>query len=203
MASPAYLHCTGAIFCYTVNSSGSISQLGTAEQHPVSEDDYNWEDVFNDIGGSMVPFDQMYMGQIEIFSLDLNRFNNDVSFFIESAPSYSVLSQTQINVPGYDDWVSRGSFLNANSQGFPLWLQYSFFGTAGALAYPDLPIGVYYPNCRLIKSITPEQGTKTWKKRLEIMAFPDFLFESDGSWNFTVKSSNPSDFAAIAGIIPS
>src|SRR5271166_6121593 len=192
MASPAYLHCTGPIFVYSLDASGNPQQLGTCEQYPISQDDYSWDEVMNDIGGSMIGFDEQYMGQLEVFSLELNRFNIAVSSFEEAAPSPG----STITVPGFDNALSRGMFLNQNSQGFPLWLKFSFFGTANAT--PDLPIGVFYPNCRMIRASRPQQGTKTLKQTLQIMAFPDFSFVG-GVWSFTVKTSDPSTFTAIAG----
>jgi hypothetical protein len=200
--SPSFLHSTGPIFIWaaiptgTPLPTGTPQQLGTCEQWPVDSRQYSWEPVPNDLAGSMIPLDSQYMGQIESLSLEINRFNNDVIEVMAAAPSPG----GDIPVPGYDGQLSRGLFLNQNVQGFQVWFQFSYFGTPAAP--PDLPPGIYYPNCQFVSVGDPQQGTKYWKQHLEIVAFPYFIF-TGGVWSFTVRSSDPSNFTILSGQTPS
>jgi len=48
-----------------------------------------------------------------------------------------------------------------------------------------------------MKTIIPQQGTKTMKRRLEIMAFPAFGFDSNGGTTFWTKSSDAAWFTGL------
>src|ERR1700733_12447523 len=215
--SPAYLNCTGPCFLFANNAASQIVQIGTCEQHPIISTEFEWEEVFNDIGGSKIAFDEQYMGQIDMIAADLNRLYIPETNVLEAAP---FPDNGSLQVPGLDlqsylgatvnstntNWLlsgiygasgtgaSRGTYLNQNGQGIPLWIVYSYYGTANVLVNQGLPAGIYYPNIRFARAITPEQGTKTYKHRLELMAFPLFGIDGNGNTSFWTKSSAPGFF---------
>lgn len=206
MALPAYLHCTGPVFVWTdMNDARSIGQLGTCEQHPVNNPEFSWADVHNDLAGEMLPLDQQYEGQIESIILELNRFNWSVSNWLESAPGSGLAGGNE--TPGFESALSRGSYLLQNGGFFRMWLQYSYFGTVNAAAYPDMPPGIFYPYCRLAAAPIPKQGLKTSMKRLEVVAFPGWALVANGgagySAQFQDKSILPAAFVPIQGLVPS
>ena len=164
---------------------GSAATLGTCKQHPVNKGESFWEEVPNDIGGSMQGLDKQFMGGTELIILNLNRFDYNVLSFLETIPS---VGRFPSNSPGFTDFLARGAYKQQNALSFEMWLYYTFFGTRNAVAYPLMPPGIYYPCCSLAQGDIPEQGTKTQTKMLVIEA--DWAwYEPDGS--FFQKSSDP------------
>ena len=160
--------------------------LGTCEQHPITQFEVGWEQVPNDLGGTMVGLDKQFQGGgPEIIILDLNRFDYNVMNLID-ARSHGA---------GATDGIARGAYKQQNGLSFQLWLYYTFFGTRVATAFPNMPRGVYYPCCNLLQDDVPKQGTKTQTKRIIIEADWAF-FEGPnpllpGGNVFMIKSSAP------------
>jgi len=166
----AYQYCTGPVYCWAGDNF-----LGTCEVCPDFDDEFMWEESYNDLSGSKIPFDLNYEGQTCIIVMDLNYFDQSVL--------------TGISVQGVDGPLARGALLVQNNLGFALTLAFSFYGTANA--QPGMPPGFFFPKVRTIKAIHSPTGTKVRKVRLIVEAQPIFTF-STGS--FFLYSTDPSYF---------
>lgn len=195
MPSPAWYQCTGPINVFgRVGYTGSGFYLGTCEQHPIPEGDIEYNEVMNDLGGNKVPADRQFMGAEEIIVLDLNRFNFAGYNVLRSGPSFNG------NV-GQTSSLARGSFVIQNQNAFELWLVYTFFGTPNVLD-PNMPIGTYYPYCRLLGDHIPESGSKNMMGRLIVGAMNGFNTPAGNYFGWLLKSHNASYFTPLNGIVP-
>ena len=201
-------HCTGPIeivvrvakpfgpgpVIFPDSLSGATLDLGTCEQHPINQGEALWEDVPNDLGGTMIGLDKQFQGSTEIIILDLNRFDYSVMAILENIPT---VGRAPSDAPGFTDGLARGSYKQQNGFSFEMWLYYTFFGTRVAAAYPLMPPGIYYPCCSLMQDNIPKQGTKTQTKRLVVEA--DWAFFEGSAINpalneFFLKTSDPAYF---------
>lgn len=223
-SSKAYLHCTGTCFVYVafpsfsglpitnfqyINpwSGGPIYYVGTTEKNPVAETEVAYNGVFTSESGPRVPFDKEYLGTQETLVFDFNDFNANVLDMLESAPLYgrsiSSLQNRAAGASGYgvvgaNSSLDYGTLLLANGGYYQLWIQYSFYGTPNAIAYPDMPPGWFYFACNTAMVYVPKMGLRTKVRRLVVEA--NNLRVPNGSMG--MKTNLPAYFAPLASVIP-
>lgn len=111
-------------------TGAGAAYLGTAEMAPEPQNQYFWKEIYNSLGGDMVPMDRLYLGEQGLIAMNLNRFSY--------ANAFAILGL------GSEDRLDRGSMMVSNGYALQLWLRFSFYGTANALAYPEMPPGYFY-----------------------------------------------------------
>lgn len=127
-------------------SGAGATYLGTCEFVPEPQFKPAWKPIFNAISGDLIPMDRMYMGQDGLIAMNLNRFDYDAAIQLLNTPRLSGAPE----LVGTDTWLDRGSLMVSNALSFELWLQFQFYGTPNALAYPDMPAGYYFYCCQLM-----------------------------------------------------
>jgi hypothetical protein len=130
-------------------TSGSLSELGYAEDGVDIEIEYGDEPVFADSGGTKVPVDFQTMGKMARISFGLTVYDSDVldSILLHGATG-----------PGLEP--APGLLLGANSKMFRVCI-------AGPL---DLPHRFFF--CKLDGSVRDKLGTKRRKPMVPILAIP-------------------------------
>lgn len=147
MASP---FCSGPAFIFcgissgaTFNASGPPIQqitpafLGTSETGPQMAHQLESEPVMNDIAGSKIPHDNLYMGEIAFLTFTLTIWNEAVIQRLERK-----LNDPNI-VTGVDGATDRGSLYIAEGLAWPMWLLYGHRNKPIMLAN-GLPAGRHY-----------------------------------------------------------
>ncbi len=198
----SWLYNTGPCHCYvgpstlSIDSNGpslngyqnpatvipSAYYIGTCEQYPLVEQTVNWNPVYNDIAGPMMPIDKEFQGQGKLIVLDLTRFN-----------------ETNIDLLDMDDADggegvnSRGKLLLANGQWSTLWIKFEFFGTINQVA-PDLPPGEMYYATSLLGKYYDRLGTQVRKTRLVVEAMPVYYAAQK---RFITYSRSPAFFSGL------
>jgi len=198
--SQPYYYCTGPILVYVdcfSDGRGPLSGgantfsistrqlLGTCETYPTVEAEDFWLPVYNDNGGPLVPADNSFCGHKRTLILDLNWYSQTILNYVLATPAQGNDGFPQ----GTNSRLMRGAFQLANGLGFSTTLQFTFFGTPNAIAYPDLPPGEYYPFCRLVGTYFDRAGTQNKKVRLIVEAqeamYPDgtqFLYSTANNY---------------------
>lgn len=196
-AQIAYQYCTGKVDCFfQLNAwkaynfvepvAGSdTAYLGTCEQYPLVQGLNRWNPVYNDVGGPLSPFDKEFQGLGKIIALDLNKF-----------------IQTNINTllgggEGIEDYLSRGTLLQANGLSFTLWLRFAYYGTANDISGGQLPPGEVYFCCSIPENGYDPIGTRTRKTRLVIEADPAYNVNDGGFWTY---STLPKYFTGLPSV---
>ncbi len=93
----------------------------------------------------MVEDDEIYAGGKYKVSINFARFSWDVIQLLNAFPAYG----RQV-APGTETYLDRGRLVQAQGDSFELWTRNSTWGTPNAAAYPNLPIGYYFPGCRVM-----------------------------------------------------
>lgn len=123
--------------------SGKIFFLGHCEDSPEPDFEPQYIPVHSSLSGPAVEDDELQMGGKYKLDLTLSRFNYTMVRLIKQFSRHG-----RGLAPGSEDYLSRGRLMLAQGDTFEIWLRNGFYGTANALAYPDLPIGYYYPAVR-------------------------------------------------------
>ncbi len=143
--------------------------LGHTEKSPDVSVEPQYKPVFSSLSGEAVPDDEVYLGQNIKVVLDLARFDMDIIDKLLNPPFH----RDDVNFPvGSERWDDRGVLLNANQAGFELWLQNSFFNSVNKAAYPNLPPGYYFGNCRMAGTYPTNMTRDTKRVRLMIEPKP-------------------------------
>lgn len=79
--------------------STSLTYLGTCEKAPKIVHRPAWKPVFNDIGGTEVPFDVSYQGEEAFTFADLTRWNEPVFSALQARPNFPG-DVRGLNIPG-------------------------------------------------------------------------------------------------------
>lgn len=178
---------------YNQNKKGETAKiyfLGHTEKTPDIGMEPQYKPVFSSLSGEAVPDDKVFLGTNYKIVLDLHRFDIDVIHRLMTAPNFGRAG----DILGRESYTDRGSLMFGNGCSFELWLQNSFFGTANALAYPNLPPGYYFYACT-VSGIYPTSMTRDTKRvRLVIEPLAVRFGITNGSGAF---SKNVLDFANL------
>ncbi len=119
-----------------VKVNGAAAYLGTAEDAPRIEHRMPLEPVMNDVAGSRVPYDKMYVGQEAAISFTLTRWNEGVhADMVVHSSRFGIIPR------GLDINISRGSLMMTQDLATELWIQYPFNVLA---SFNTLPAGYHY-----------------------------------------------------------
>lgn len=124
-------------------SSGKIWSLGHCEDSPEPDIEPQYIPVKSSLAGPIIPDDEIFVGNDYKLSLNMSRFSWSVLQMVLACPMYG-----RGAAPGSETFLDRGRLVLANGDSFELWMRYAFYGTPDALAYPDMPIGMYFRACR-------------------------------------------------------
>lgn len=172
--------------------SGLATFLGHCEKSPEPNYDQKWKPVFTSQSGEVIPADKIYLGTEVKIILPLARWDYDVTQALLAAPRHGRGSP-----PGTETYLDRGVLLQRNGVSFELWLRNEFAGTVNAAAYPDMPIGTYFPCCNLAahypKNLARDAGM------LQLMIEANWVqgYPAGSSVCFT---SDPAFFKQLPGI---
>jgi hypothetical protein len=178
MAAPAYpeFHVTGPVHHYVqfpATSFGSASAplyLGTAEVTPKAEERSEFEEVFNDIGGSKVGMQKTEQGEVVVIGVLLNRFSKGTLETLKSLGSAA---------PGFRPRASRGSLVYGRNS-FKLWQVYENYFVPG-YASTGLEIGYYYPQVVKLMANRERTGTADEKLMLVLECSPYWIPQANAT----------------------
>ena len=115
--------------------AGSFQDLGYAERAPSFVIYQRWQDVFNDLGGVIVPFDKSYMRQAAILRMDMTRWNEATLQSI-----FTVVNATA----GKEGSTDVGTI--AGQEGFYISAKFDF-PYANLPAFSGMPKGYVFKFC--------------------------------------------------------
>lgn len=129
---------TGAVHVFTKMKAAGTRYLGTGKTAPRYRTRYGWVPFFNDLGGPVISFDEVFAGKEAMISLDLNRFDQDTLDLVESVPVPG------LDGPGFVDPYSMGTMMVQEEAAYGLILS---FPNSSKPAYraAKLPAGIYFP----------------------------------------------------------
>lgn len=116
----AQLFCTGPVLVYIGIPRGNSrvpAFLGTAEKAPQIIVNSEFEPVFNDIGGSMIPIAELFQGETAVVSMVLTRFNEATVQAVRSLVGPR---------PGFYPTGSYGTIMEQEGFTFPLYLRFPY-----------------------------------------------------------------------------
>jgi hypothetical protein len=136
--------CSGPVAVYTGISTPTL--LGYGEKAPRISQKRHFKPVFNDLGGSMVPFDVTYQSQEAFVTVRLTWWN------------YAALLDelTPINEEGVDQDGDIGTLMILEGFCTQLWLNFPNSGGGGAM--PGMPAAIHFP-AAVLESGDDQPGT--------------------------------------------
>ncbi len=142
----AQVYVTGAVFVYAgIGSQGSPVFVGTGERAPMQRLMRGWEPVFNDIGGTADPFEELYEGQWCFILIRLTRWNELVVNSMQSTP----FTPGAAGAPGTDALGDMGLAMQLERALFPLWVLYDY-GLGGRFPKAAMTLGGMPPGRRYL-----------------------------------------------------
>ena len=146
---------TGAVAIYVgTGKHNAPALLGTGRTAPRYLIERAWIPFFNDLGGSAMPFDELYAGTRALVSVDLNWLDLKVLKVAQAVPG-SVSQQT-----GFQALLDQGSFMVAENLASPLWLRFLNYNKPAFRALGLAP-GIRFPYSRLLGPDRHEPGTQS------------------------------------------
>lgn len=138
--------------------------LGWGKTSPRFQYRYGWIPFFSDLGGPVIPLDEVYAGQEAYVSIDLNFFRQDTLFALESVPNVGV------NSWGGNLFGEIGSLMGFEGLLYPLTLVFPNFAKPPYKAQ-GMPPGLRFYNCLLVgpsgyrPGNEPEEINIIWKAK--------------------------------------
>ena len=145
--------------------AGTINFLGHCEESPEPDFIPHYLPVHSSLAGPAIPDDEVDAGVETKLGLMLSRFNYTIAARIQQAARHGRGAPL-----GTETYLDRGRLLMAQGDSFELWIKNSFYGTANAAAYPDLPPGYYFPAVRA-EGVLPRKINRE-TKQMHISLFP-------------------------------
>lgn len=210
-ASLPSIHVTGPVHIfartpahafYTPAETAKIWYLGTCETQPQVKHAKMKLDVFNDIGGRKVPFQQIEQGEIGLLGFLLTRFSKSAYLAIRRAGGIDGTGADVGAGVGYESSFGRGAFTLSRTS-VELWLLYQFGfgadtpGLAGPATTDGLARGRYYPTAVLGAHEIADSGSAAEKLLLTFNALPLWLGDAalgDKHRGFALYSEDEADF---------
>ncbi len=114
---------TGAVFVYAgIGAQGSPVFVGTGERAPKQRNMRGWEPVFNDLAGTVDPFEELYEGQWCFVTVRLTRWNYAVMDVLQSTP----FTLGAGGGAGTDALGDVGMAMQLEGALYPLWVLYDY-----------------------------------------------------------------------------
>ncbi len=185
-------HIAVAFGLRATNRFGTPLYLGTAERSPRIQIRPTWTPLFNDIGGSQIPFDMAYEGDEAFISADLTRWNEGIYALLAARtnnPANQLGRGTNIN-------GDLGTLMITENVANILLLQFPY-STLKAATYGTQPAGYRFLRTWLEgpDDLDP-LGTQPRKIRLVFRALRAFSITSNGP-NFGLYDHNMVAFPNI------
>lgn len=169
-------------------STGSQARyLGTCRTKPKIFLRKGNKPVYNDIGGDVIPFDKLALGEDAIIVADLNRYNMPVIEALADSPQ-------RRDIPGFDGDGDVGTLWLTEGQGIGLYVWFPF---ARKAAYP-MRNGYFFPGCTW-ETENPEEldiGTQDFARQITFHALRIYNFSTR---SFTLYQNF--DPAAVANLV--
>jgi len=126
--------------------------LGTCETPPKIEVIIGQKDVKNDIGGSEIPFDSLYLGRMARTTAIINRPNMSVILAAQAASPI-------IPNPGFDYFGDIGSLTVQEGYCYTVWVVFPYSNPAVKTAMAGQPWGYRFPFSTLEDEVMDGLGT--------------------------------------------
>jgi len=201
-SNPAYYNVAGPVhiyvripsvgvgpFIHPDSRGGPILFLGHAEDSPEPDFVPQYIPVHSSLAGPVVPDDEIFMGGDFKIQTTFTRFSWDVVQLLQAWPQYG-----RGAAPGSETFLDRGRLVQAQGDSFEIWFRNAFYGTANAAAYPNMPIGHYYPCCRSLGTYPRKLSRDATRATLGIKPLSARQGITGG---FITYSCNPKYFAAL------
>ncbi len=171
------IYCTGAVHVFAaIPSAGgnaptfsTLAYIGTCQQMPQPQDEYQYEPAMNDLGGRKTPLDEAYQGCLSAISLDFTRWSETNLSVLKSPPFYSLTDGSGAALAGgITSKMARGALTIQQGCLYNLFLVNDFWLTPQLGAPADLSPGRFYFACKTIGRYMPISGTAPAMQRLEV-----------------------------------
>lgn len=161
------LWCTGPALFYA-GVGGALGaqipvEVGTAEAKPTIFLYDEWDSVFNDLGGSKIPFDDSYQGEYAIIRGDLTRWNEpDAMAKIQARPDFT-------GTRGFYPFGAIGALMKTEGLAYNLWVKFPYQSKA---AYSNMLPGYRFVSAFLYSpdempvGVTPRKIACIWVARM-------------------------------------
>lgn len=180
----AKLWTSGPVLVFTGTSlSKQPEYLGTGEEAPDVEISRSFEEVKNDLAGTVLPMDRVYEGQEGMTSVVLNRYNERVLLHCQSIRPGLADNAS----PGIDEVDNIGTMIGQEGWTYPLWLLFPYATLKPSMA--DMKPGYRFWSSFLIGPDQIKAGTRA--KRVHLM------FKHQRA--FTAASSPVGTVSAVGG----
>ena len=178
----------------TTNSLGA-KFLGHCEVSPKPQFEAIYKEVKSSTSGEGVSDDKVFLGETAKVELDLARFNWTVANIVANFPRHArVKVPLVLDPPGTENYLDRGLLMIRNGMTFEMWIRHEFHSTINAAAYPDLPIGWYFPACITVGQY-PDNLTRDTTKMKFFIEPQNVPIGVGGGW--TLYSQDPALFATL------
>lgn len=169
---------------------GTIYFLGHCTDSPEPDFTPQKIPVMSALGGPLVPDDSIQVGGLYSLNLELTRFNYTV---LKVLSQFARQGRQSLDA-GTESFLDRGRLILAQGDTFELWLRNAFYGTANAAAYPDLPIGYYYPAC-VYAEYSPRNLSQ--KNKLAHLHIEPMSVRQGVTGGFVTYTQDPAYFTAL------
>ena len=138
LAGPA---ATGPIHVFAgVGNGGAMLYLGTGKRAPRWVFECAFIPFHNDLGGSVIPFDEIYAGTRGLISMDLNRFDRLTLNRVESVPNFLNANA------GAQGAFDQGTMMIQEGAAYPLVMTFPYFSKPAYRAL-GMPPGIRFLAC--------------------------------------------------------
>lgn len=161
---------TGPCFCSVNPGRDRAFYLGTPERPADMDLRPYYEDCMNDLAGSKIQFDIMYVGQDAMITFDLTVWNADT---LEACKSFALPG---IGTPGTDAALDRGTLMLTEERSYELWIDYP---RSLLPAMSTLVRGYHFFNVYLMGPHKMNPGVKPYKERC--------IFHALGKYDFGTR----------------
>ena len=157
--------------------------LGTAERSPEIYIRREWQPIFSDRGGSLVPHDLLYLRKHAIIRSDLTRWDERVYQALAKVPQVTTNFVVGDYDSGFDDENDVGTMMIAEGKTITLWMVFPYAANAkfkgfGTPAYRDMPEGYRFLSCTMEGDAMKPLGTTPRKMGLVWHAYEEILDSS-------------------------
>jgi hypothetical protein len=184
---------------YSGSTTTKIYYLGTCETQPQTKIARMTEDVFNDIGGRKIPFQQLFQGEIGVVGTLLTRFSKLAYSELRKAGGVDGAGTGAAGAGvGYESKYSRGGLI-FGQYSVEMWQLYEYGAASNPNLTTGMPVGRYWPNATLGAHELVDSGTGTEKLLLVMNCYPLWLGTGgvgDKNRAFSLYSEASADFPA-------
>jgi hypothetical protein len=166
--------------------------LGFCEEFPKPQIGPQWQPFFSSEGGSLIPADEIYQGsQVKLTLPSVSKFDEDLLQLLTNSPTFGRRGLP----PGTESYLDRGLLKIANGCSFEFWARNAFWGTENSRAYPDMPIGTYFPCCTIGQIARDGEGRSS-NVKFSCDILPSWV-KSNATGNSVCYTSDPQYFTNL------